>query len=137
MRRDQFAVTVWDGTPPTAAVTYDGPSDELEERLEAVDLEDCNVDASFRLLGPLEEDAEGVFALTDRLTGEYLFEAEADAGELLELVEQVDGGDGESRYQVRIRHDETITCELDGLFVYDQNGELLRSRSLIPGGVEL
>ena len=141
MRRDQFSVAVKtdDGPLPTLDVAYDGPTAALDARL-AVDgesLDSDDIDAAFRLVDPLESDAEGVFSLAHRLTGTYLFELNAMADDIIDLVgtarERAAGN-----FRVRVGHREGVTVyDMDALFVYDEDGELLRQHSLIPSGVEL
>jgi len=156
MRRDQFTMAVRnaDDHPPTLDISYDGPVDELDERLtdDGAPLEATDLDAAFRLLAPPEDetddtndtetdaadDAEGVFSLTHRLTGSYLFEVNAGVEEVRDLVAAAREVD-DARYRIRIRPEDgdTAIYEMSALFVYDSEGELLRQRSLIPSGVEL
>jgi hypothetical protein len=158
MRRDQFTMAVQnpDGRPPTLDIVYDGPADELGERLgeDREQLTADDLDAAFRLLAPSGTDGddsdstgdttntdetEGVFSLTHRLTGSYLLEVNADAEAMRALVSAAREVDEDARYRVRIRREDgdTTVYEMSALFVYDSEGELLRQRSLIPSGVEL
>lgn len=159
MRRDQFTMAVQspDGRPPTLDIVYDGPAEELHERLreDEQSLSATELDAAFRQLGPSGTDGddtdstdnstdadpeEGVFSLTYRLTGAYLLEVNVEVAAIRKVIagaRDVDGDD--ARYRVRIRTEggDTSLYEMSALFVYDSEGELLRQRSLIPSGVEL
>lgn len=151
MRRDYFTLTV-DGAAgsaterPVVTVSYEGPTDQLEARLSKGDtiLDDEEVDVAFRLLEPLEDDdPTGVVAIADRVTGEYAFELNADAVEIFEFIDAAreygDASDTEDRYRIVVEtDDETLaTYDKSTLLVYDAEGNLLRSRSLIPSGVEI
>jgi hypothetical protein len=157
MRRDQFTMTVQnpDGRPPILDIVYDGPVEELHERLgeDRESLTADDLDAAFRRLEPSgadgddadstdsminTDDPEGVFSLTHRLTGAYLLEVNVDAETIRDVVAGARDID-EPQYQVRIRPDEgrSSVYEMSALFVYNSEGELLRQRSLIPSGVEL
>lgn len=148
MRRDYFTLGV-DGVggpepqQPVVTVAYEGPTEQLETRLSRGGrfLEADEIDIAFRLKG--EGDGEGVLAVADRMTGEYVLELNADADAVFSVVEAArefgQAGDAENRYQLRIRADGEVlaTYEKSTLLVYDADGELLRGRSLIPSGVEL
>lgn len=155
MRRDQFTMAVEnpDSRPPTLDIVYDGPAEELHERLRADErsLSADELDAAFRQLAPSgtegddadstdEATDEGVFSLTYRLTGAYLLEVNVDVAAIRDVVAGArDVDDDDARYRIRIRRDDgdTTVYEMSALFVYDSDGELLRQRSLIPSGVEL
>jgi hypothetical protein len=157
MRRDYFELEVsdtgWvddDREPerPALAVRFRGPTDELRPRLRGSDgrLTADETDVSFRLRGSVDDpDAEGVLALTNRITGDFVFEVNEPAGTILEFVRaaraygQSTDADGEERYTVEIEFDDepTITYEKRTFLVYDAEGSLLRGESLIPSGVEL
>lgn len=151
MRRDYFTLTVDDAAGsaperPVLTVSYEGPTDQLEARLSKGDsiLDDEEIDVAYRLQEPLEADEPtGVVAIADRVTGEYAFELNADAGEVLEFIDAAreygDDGDAEDRYRIVVETDEETLATYDKstLLVYDADGNLLRSRSLIPSGVEI
>ncbi len=145
MRRDHFTATVQEaGEKPTLSLSYDGPADELLSQLtdeKGVRFTANEIDAAFRLQEPLDKSPTGVFSLTHRLTGEFLLELNANANELFALIDAARDradNDDSTRYRVHLdRDDETISYDLDALFVYDSDGELLRKQSLIPSGVEL
>jgi len=150
MRRDHFTVAVLDVDSglPTLTISYDGPEETLTEQLSdgAGELYDASaIDAAYRLQGSLtDDDAVGVFSLTHRITGEYLLEVNVDAAEMLSLIKtarDIDEDDElqDTSYSIRIDREsqDTIVYEMDALFVYDDDGELLRQHSLIPSGVEL
>lgn len=157
MRRDKFTAAIrhGDDQPPTLDIVYEGPAGELADQLTdgGKPLDAADLDAAFRLLAPLEdaaddtgstdspdaEEGEGVFSLTHRLTGSYLFEVNLGVEDVTELVAAAREADDAARYQIRIRPEDgdTTVYEMSALFVYDSEGELLRQRSLIPSGVEL
>jgi len=149
MRRDHFTVAARhvsseEPTEPTLTVEYDGPQETLTEQLtdtagELFVAED--VDAAFRLQEDRDaDDATGVFSLTNRITGAYLLEVNADADTVLSLVDAArDRGEDDASYRIRIERAESdpIRYQMDALLVYDSEGDLLRQHSLIPSGVEL
>jgi hypothetical protein len=157
MRRDYFTLTV-DGVGggsdrrPVVTVGYEGPAGQLETRMtkgEAL-LDDPEVDVGYRLRGDGDgdgdgddDDPDGVLAVADRVTGEYLLELNAPSADVFGLVEAArefgQAADTEERYRIVVERDgeELVTYDKSTLLVYDDDGELLRSRSLIPSGVEL
>ena len=154
MRRDYFTLTV-DGVGgesdrrPVVTVGYEGPAGQLETRMtkgEAL-LDDPEVDVGYRLRGDgdggSDDDPDGVLAVADRVTGEYLLELNAPSADVFALVEAArefgQTADTEERYRIVVECDgeELVTYDKSTLLVYDDDGELLRSRSLIPSGVEL
>ena len=146
MRRDHFTLSVDNVTPestavPTLTVSYSGPPGTLTARLEAetgTPPSGGDVDATFRLLPDTDESGDGVFGLSRRLTGDFLLESNADADEIFALVDAA-RDDDEPTYRVRIERPgaEAVVLHLETLLVYDEEGSLLRQRSLIPSGVEL
>lgn len=155
MRRDQFSLEAADvrwveegGEPrePSVAVDFEGEDGDLRDRLTGPDgdpLSAAETDVSLRLLGPVEDDPEGVVAVTNRVTGEFVLELNADAADVLDFVTAARrygehaGDDGSYRVEIRIDGEPFVTYEKSTFLVYNAEGELLRSRSLIPGGVEL
>jgi len=157
MRRDHFELAahnidwVESGDPPAeprVVIDFDGPKETLTERLtdpEGNLLEASETDVTFRLQDSLDDpDATGVVSVTDRITGDFLLELNEDADDVLRFVraarEYGQSTDADSgRYSVVIRIDgETLATYSKSTFlVYDANGSLLRSKSLIPSGVEL
>jgi hypothetical protein len=150
MRRDYFTLDVRNldaGGPPTAHIEFDGPPDQLDDRLTDTDggsLSPDELDVAFRLKTPPEaEDAAGVVAVTNRVTGSFVLELNADADDVFQFIDAArefgkDSDDG-FRYRAHITVDgETLLDnEMNVFLVYDPNGDLLRGRSLIPSGVEL
>lgn len=147
MRRDHFTLTAEETAPesagePTLRVAYDGPDGNLTARLEdetGTVPDGSDIDATFRLRTSLDaEEPTGVFSLTHRLTGEYLLEANAEATDIFAVVDAVREAD-DSAYSVRIERPESaaVVRTLETLLVYDDEGELNRQHSLLPGGVEL
>jgi len=150
MRRDYVTLDVRYADPggdqlPTAVLTVDQSADLLGERLVTAAgdrLGADRIDVAYRLQTPVEDDeATGVFSLSNRVTGEFVLEVNTDAGPVLDLVETArEGSDGRGAcYRVVVRQDETdvATYEKETLLVYDEEGNLLRQHSLIPSGVEL
>lgn len=152
MRRDYVTLNVRhvarDGDRlPTAELVVDEPADQLGDRLVAADGDRLGADAvdvAFRLQSPLDEaDGSGVFSLSNRVTGEFVLEVNADTGAVLDLVDTArnaddrDGDDASYRVVVRRDDDAIATYGKRTLLVYDEDGNLLRQHSLIPSGVEL
>lgn len=149
MRRDYFALDVSRGDDglPTARIDYDGPTDQLADRLEGHEgerLHPDEIDVAYRLQGDEDDETStGVVAVTNRVTGEFIVELNADAETVFAFIgdarEYGNQSDGESRYVLTVAVDgeERFAAEKSTLLVYDAEGELRRGRSLIPSGVEL
>jgi hypothetical protein len=146
MRRDYFTLSVrrsTDEQPPTLVLAFDGPAEELASHVtgpagDPIAAED--VDVACRLLGPAEDaETSCVLSLTHRLTGQYVAEVNASAGDVFELVEAAKADDEETRYRIRLERatGADVVYEKRTLLVYDDEGGLLRHHSLIPSGVEL
>jgi hypothetical protein len=152
MRREHVTLTVRhvdadDDQLPAVVLAVEEPTDLLTERLVTPDgerLDGDGVDVAFRFQTPVDAaDPSGVFSLSDRVTGEFILEVNADADAILDLVgtaRRDDDPEGvESCYRVHVRRDDedVATYEKQTLLVYDDEGSLLRQHSLIPSGVEL
>lgn len=155
MGRDQFHVatttvkeTAIDAPPehPVLRIHFDGPRDRLRQKLSERPREDLTaeeIDVSFRHLPTDEEPAEGVLALSDRVTGRFILEVKTAVDSVREFVQTVresaNQTGNDARYRVEIRADtKAVTAfEKDLLLVYDASGTLLRDASFIPAGVEL
>ena len=156
MRREQFTLDVrnieWvetDGEPrqPLARITVSGKTEQLQARLRDIDGERLTadmVDVAYRLKDAVEADptAIGVVGVANRLTGDFIFETNEDADDVFQFIQAAREYGREAntndRYCIEIVvDDETVTFEKGTFLVYDDAGELLRSRSLIPSGVEL
>jgi hypothetical protein len=156
MRRDYFGLEIadtdWlegdaDPTRPRLVIEFDGPESTLRERLTGHGddpLSARETDAVFRLKTPLDDpDAEGVFSLTNRLTGDFVLELDEDADGLVEFVRAAraygEHAPDDARYEVVVAVDgeQVVAYEKRTLLVYDDDGNLLRNHSLIPSGVEL
>lgn len=141
MRRDYFTLEVTDDSSglPTVRVRFDGPSDRLVDRLtddsgDPLDAEE--LDVAYRL----QDGDGGVLAVTNRVTGEFILELNATKEEVFGFIRSArDCGDDESRYRLVVAVDDgtTIDHEKATLLVYGPDGDLRRSDSLIPSGVEL
>ena len=152
MRRDYFELTV-DGvsadagepTTPTVRIDFHGPSGLLRDRLTGSDedlLTAAAIDVAFRLRDPLSADeAAGVVAVTNRFTGEFVLELNETATDVLPFVraarETADGDDASYRVEIDTEGEHLVTYDKETFLVYDHEGNLLRSESLIPSGVEL
>jgi len=155
MRRDYFTLDVRnlggenpdDRGIPTVTIDFDGPDEQLTDRLtdESGDVLGANdLDISYRLHGPVDDaDSEGVVAVTNRVTGDFVLELNADAGDVTRFVDAARAygkdTDGGKRYRVEVAvgGEPFATYEKSTLLVYDSEGGLLRGHSLIPSGVEL
>lgn len=156
MRRDYFTLEAahddpdeWGDDPdvPTVTVSFEGPAGELTDRLTEPSgdrLDADSVDVAYRLQDPVDgPDARGVVSVTNRHTGEFILELNADADDVLGFVKAARAygkrTDGDARYRVRLVVDGQAwsTYEKSTLLVYDSDGSLLRQHSIIPSGVEL
>lgn len=157
MRRDYFTLDVtnvdWvedDGSPakPTVEITFDGPGEELRERLTGVDDEILSAeetDAAFRLKGPVDDpDTLGVVSVTNRVTGDFILELNVDAEGVLRFIKaarrfgQADNEeDGSYLVDIEVNGERLVSYDKQTFLVYDEEGSLLRAHSLIPSGVEL
>lgn len=156
MRRDYFSVDIHDtdrgevgedGEPsrPTIDIAFDGPAAALDDRLAEAheDRSSPTIDVACRLLGPVDGPADGVIGVTDRHTGDFLLEANADSEAVLEFVraarEYGKRTDGTDRYRVRVTRGsaDVMVQDKSTFLVYNDEGNLVRRHSLIPSGVEL
>ncbi|WP_338738869.1 DUF5793 family protein [Haloplanus salilacus] len=156
MRRDHFELEAhnvdWvdtDDPPaePRVIIDFDGPKETLTERLTGADgdlLDASETDVTFRLQDSLDDpDATGVVGVTDRITGDFLLELNEDASDVLRFVRAAreygksTGDTGQYAVTLRIDGEPLTTYSKSTFLVYDANGSLLRSKSLIPSGVEL
>ena len=157
MRREHFELDVrnidWvetgdDPEQPVARIEFSGPSEELHHRLSATDgtqLDGEEIDVAFRLRAPFEEtEATGVVGVTNRLTGDFIFETNEDAEDVFQFINAAreygqSSNSPDSRYRVRLSFEDgdTVTYDKGTFLVYDDEGDLLRGQSLIPSGVEL
>ena len=139
MKREQFSLTTAPTSTdnsrlPTLEIAYDGSVESLLQRLStpADSWSGDDVDVAFRL----HDEKQGVLSVADRLTGTFVCEIDAEADTVTDIVSAAEKGEG--RYRVEITgDDETWAVEKRTLLVYDDDGRLLRTCSLIPGSVEL
>ncbi|QCC50573.1 DUF5793 family protein [Halapricum salinum] len=139
MRREDFRTDVdVDEPEPELTVTFEGTPQVLRERFDGDDPLDAeDIDVAYR---ETPTDEPGVLSVTDRVTGEYIFEAPLEDSALRDLVETAAARDEDERdYHLRIDpgDGQDFVFEKSTLLVYDIDGNLDRDRSLIPGGVEL
>jgi hypothetical protein len=136
MRREDFTTAVDTDEPvPELTVAFDGTPQVLRDRLDGGSADD--IDVAYR---QTPTDESGVLSVTDRVTGEYIFEASLSGDALRDLVETAAARDEDERHyvlRIEIDDDDPIVFEKSTLLVYDIEGNLDRDRSLIPGGVEL
>lgn len=156
MRRDYFTLSVsnvdWvdeEGDPrlPTVEIDFQGPESTLRSRFtdSAGDVLDAgDTDVAFRLQTPVDDpEAVGVVAVTNRLTGDFILEMNVSADSVLSFITAVrrhaEATDDDARYRVNVAFDgkHFVTYEKSTFLVYNQDGDLMRSNSLIPSGVEL
>ena len=157
MRRDYFTLELdgldWvdEGTKPEKPalyINYEGPASLLQERLTGESAElvsESKIDVAFRYLTSVDRsDARGVVSITDRVTGDYILELEATAGDMLAFVRGArlfgeTTADEDDRYRIvlLVAGKKAVAYNKRTLLIYDQNGNLLREASLIPSGVEL
>lgn len=153
MRRDNVTLEVsnvsWlegNGDPqqPVLTVAVEDVVAALHDRLHRDDgtIDAGEVDVTFRFQGNPEE-ATGVMAITDRLTGAFLLEVTTPGEDIIEFVSAVrryaERTQGDARYRTLVRSDDETLVDLEKrtLLVYAEDGELLRQHSLIPSGVEI
>ncbi len=144
MRRDYFEVDMRnvdenEREPPVVTVNFDGPDGLLADRLVTADgtLDADEIDVTFRRT---ETDDVGVLSVSNRITGEFVLEANADVEAVRALVDAARSrADDEPRYRVRVTDADgkSTVYDKETLLVYDREGSLRRGESLIPGGVEL
>jgi len=149
MRRDYFTLEASNlDSPgiPTVSIDFEGPADELVDRLtdaEGEPLSPDEIDVAYRLQGAIAESPGGVVAVTNRVTGEFVLELNADSEDVLRFIDAAreygSDRDEEHRYRIRVAVDgDQLLEEEKGTFlVYDADGGLVRQHSLIPSGVEL
>lgn len=144
MRRDYFTAEVTNVDSaglPVLDIEYDGPPDQLVGRLtdETGDpLDAGELDVAYRL----QSNETGVISVTNRVTGEFIIEVNATNEDVLTFIKAAreQGADeDETRYRLTVTagDDELLDREKGTLLVYDTDGDLRRSESLIPSGVEL
>lgn len=155
MRRDYFDLTVEgvrkdadEPTMPLVRIEFHGPEGLLRDRLSDANgelLSAAEIDVAFRLREPLSggNEIEGVVGVTNRFTGDFVLELNETADDVLPFIraacEYGDATDDEARYRVEIDVDgeRLVSYDKSTFLVYDYEGNLLRSESLIPSGVEL
>lgn len=142
MRRDYFSLEVTDtgsGGLPTAHVVFDGPSEGMAGRLTDASgdpLDADEIDVTYRL----QDGETGVFGVTNRVTGDFILELNAENEVVLGFIRAArEHGTEDERYRIRVTTDDEplLDHEKGTLLVYDAEGGLMRSDSLIPSGVEL
>ena len=153
MRRENFDIhvsnTEWVGAgdepgKPTIAIEFDGPSERLRSRLvgtEGTVVGADETDVNYRFHADGED--EGVLSITNRITGDFVLELNATADGVLEFIRAAraygDHTDEDGRYRITVEEDgdRLLAHEKSTFLVYNEDGNLVRQHSLIPGGVEL
>lgn len=144
--RDYFAldVTTGDGAKPHVTVSFDGPAGPFIEQLGGEeDIASDRLDVSYRMHDDtMATGASGVLAVTDRVTGDFILECNADAGTVDRLVtaareHEESASDGQYQFTLTVTDRAVVSCDRDLFLVYNTDGDLLRQHSLIPSGVEL
>lgn len=146
MRRDYFDVEFREvdgesSEKPVIAITYEGPSGLLENRLVTDEgtLDASEIDVTYRLTRSDDETEEtGVLSVTNRITGDFVLEANVEPSSIQSVVDTAKASD-DTTYRIRLTESEgkSTVYDKEMLLVYAQNGSLRRGESLIPGGVEL
>lgn len=140
MRREDFTIeSELDGVA-TLRVTFGGTPESLRERLDSdgVNRDATDFDVAYR---HTPREGDGILGVTDRMTGEFIFEAAVSEATIETLVQhaRADDSEDEPRYRLRIDpgDDDPMTVDKRTLLVYDADGSLIRKQSLIPGSVEI
>lgn len=156
MRREEFTLETRHVDPesgaetaplPTLRLEFDGPAAELRSAFEGADgtpLSESDLDVSLRLTSPFEAtDPDGVLAVTNRLTGDFVCELNVATGRIFEFLAAAKrrgaAVDGSPRFRVQFfaEGSPVRTNELDTFLVYTESGDLRESESLLPSSVEL
>lgn len=156
MRRDDIQLEVsnvaWheageEPRQPTLTILANGDAETIGHRFSRHGEEwptGADVDVTFRFQGATEgEDEQGVLAISNRVTGEFLLETNATSADVIRFVaaarRYAEWTDGTARYRIRVRAggESIVHFEKRTLLVYSDDGELLRQESLIPSGVEI
>jgi hypothetical protein len=154
MRRDYFTLDVHDVDwvdageqphKPLVRIDFHGPKELLVERLTGSDgelLSASETDVAFRLVDG--DDDGGVVGVTNRVTGDFVLELNESTEDVFRFIRAAreygrtaDADDGRYRVEISLDGDDLVAYEKQTFLVYDAEGNLLRSESLIPSGVEL
>jgi hypothetical protein len=154
MRRDYFTLDVHDVDwvdageqphKPLVRIDFHGPKELLVERLTGSDgelLSASETDVAFRLVDG--ENDGGVVGVTNRVTGDFVLELNESTEDVFRFIRAAreygrtaDVDDGRYRVEISLDGDDLVAYEKQTFLVYDAEGNLLRSESLIPSGVEL
>lgn len=155
MRRDKLSVELVNAhcpersepRPPRFVVRFDGPEAELASQFHnpggSVYTPE-QLDVSFREQPPSNgPPSTGVFSVSDRLTGEFLFEVNASTGLIGAFSDAVrryaETIDAPPQYEVALwaAGTERAVFTKDTFLVFQQDGTLLRHHSVIPTSIEL
>lgn len=157
MRREDFTLTVsrvqWvstDDTPeqPLVRINCHGADAQLVDRLTGPDgelLTNEETDVAFRLHDSIDDDdPAGVVSVTNRITGSFVLELNESAADVLQFIQAAreygattESGDGTYQVEIYVDDEPLVTYEKSTFLIYDPDGNLLRSQSLIPSGIEL
>jgi hypothetical protein len=85
-----------------------------------------------------------VVGVTNRVTGDFVLELNESTEDVFRFIRAAreygrtaDVDDGRYRVEISLDGDDLVAYEKQTFLVYDAEGNLLRSESLIPSGVEL
>jgi len=156
MRREEFSLETRHVEPeqgaataplPTLRLDFDGSAAELRSAFQGADgqpLSEEDIELSLRLTSDFEKpDPDGVLAVTNRLTGDFICELNVRAKEIFEFLAAAkrrgSAVEGSPKYRVQFftKGNPIRTAELDTLLVYTKAGDLRESESLLPSSVEL
>lgn len=154
MDREQLSITVQhtdegdtdSSKQPLLCITCHGPASDLNDALPTPDGEisgEC-IDVAVRLQPPVENEPErAVLSLSQRVTGQFILEAPLKTPRLWEFIDAANqyaaAVNTEHCFSLRVQtHDEHVAIhDKRTLLVYDSNGVLLRTQSLIPHSIEI
>lgn len=132
---------------PCLVINYDGSEEDLKDRFlkpDSTGYPPEELDIFYRHRSSDHSAASGgVFSVSDRVTGSYLFEVTVPP-ELIEkfvhaMHRYAAAVDDHPRYEVQLRAKsrQIARVEKEVFLVYGSDGTLLRPRSLIPDGIEI
>jgi len=141
MRREDFTVETEDGEFPTLTVRFSGTAREINDKLDDDGSSRVAADLDIAFRRTPGDGGDGVLGVTDRVTGEFIFEADATVDVIESVVTAAtppaDEDDPLYRLRVEPGDGEPLEAEKRTLLVYGADGDLDRQHSLIPGSVEI
>jgi hypothetical protein len=132
---------------PCININYGGPINHLEDQLQQPDgrrYTSSDFDVNYRFQETKHpESTGGVLSITDRISGEYILEADAYTDRIGTFIHAVNryadvtGHTPQYRIVIQASENQVASFEKNGFLVYSSEGQLLRDRSLIPDSVEI